>query len=127
MDIHAHLTAAAADLQMPSESEYPFEVWVSTSQDWPDVEAAIATQAPQPEPVEIVDLAHLFRNVAYAKSWHDDLQQAQVPKFQALMAALNDALTDLRVYRIGTVEVEVYILGKFAGGIAGLRTKLVET
>jgi hypothetical protein len=125
--MHQQLTAAAAGLLMPSESEYPFEVVVWEFADWPEVEAAIVAQAPQPEPLEIVSLEHLFRNVAYAKEWHDDWQQAQVPKFQALMAALHTALTELRVYRVGTVEVEVYILGKFAEGTAGLRTKLVET
>jgi hypothetical protein len=41
---------------------------------------------------------------------------------------LKAELTDLRVYRVGSTDIDVYILGKHPSGAwLGLKTKVVET
>jgi len=69
-----------------------------------------------------------FRNCAQEKEWQDEIQKQNVSKFQSLVKTLKDNLTDIKVYRIGTINIDVYIVGKTASGdLVGISTKVVET
>jgi hypothetical protein len=69
--------------------------------------------------VEATDLDDIFR---------DAVAGDNAKKFQKLIQALKDTLDDIRVYRVGEVEKDVYIVGKTkGGGWAGLKSKVVET
>ncbi len=49
-------------------------------------------------------------------------------KFQTLVQTLKDNLNEIKVYRIGAIDIDVYIIGKTqSGDLAGLSTKVVET
>jgi hypothetical protein len=127
MTIAETLTQASQGLLMPSESEYPFEVFV-----WKDVELTPQkilelTNYPPATLIEEVELDYFFRNVATEKDWHDKIQKENVAKFQNLVQVIKDNLAEIRVYRIGTIEVSVYIVGKTNDGVAGLATKVIET
>jgi len=127
MTIAETLTQASQGLLMPSESEYPFEVFV-----WEDVELTPEkilelTNYPPATSMEEVELNYFFRNVVTEKDWHYDIQKENVAKFQNLVQVIKDNLADIRTYRVGTVEVNVYIVGKTNDGIAGLETKVIET
>jgi hypothetical protein len=127
MTVTETLTQASQGLLMPSESEYPFEVFV-----WEDVELTPQkilelTNYPPATLIEEVELDYFFRNVAGEKDWHDEIQKENVAKFQNLVQVIKDNLAELRVYRIGTIEVNVYIVGKTNDGVAGLATKVIET
>jgi hypothetical protein len=127
MTITETLTQASQRLLMPSESDYPFEVFV-----WKDVELTPQkilelTNNPPETSIEQVELDYFFRNVATQKDWHDEIQRESVTKFQNLVQVVKDNLAELRVYRIGTIEVNVYIVGKTKDGVAGLTTKVIET
>ncbi len=53
---------------------------------------------------------------------------AECKRYQRLVKLLQTHLTDLKVYRLGEVEIDVYVLGKTeSGAIAGLATISVET
>jgi hypothetical protein len=127
----AAIERAAAGLLMPSESDYPFELVrfpQLTGASLEPAELLAALQLPADSPVETTTLDHLFRNVAVPHDWHDEVQQQQVPRFQALQQAILDNLRDVQVVRVGTVEIAVYILGRTDGGEwAGLKTTLIET
>jgi hypothetical protein len=127
MTIAETLTQASQGLLMPSESEYPFEVFV-----WEDVELTQEkilelTNYPPATLIEQVELDYFFRNVAKEKDWHDKIQKENVAKFQNLLQVIQDNLAEIRVYRIGTINVNVYIVGKTNDGVAGLATKVIET
>jgi len=127
MTIAETLTQDSQGLLMPSESEYPFEVFV-----WEDVELTPQkilelTNYPPATSIEEVELDYFFRNVATEKDWHDKIQKENVAKFQNLVQVIKDNLAELRVYRIGTIDVNVYIVGKTNDGVAGLATKVIET
>ncbi|RUR72180.1 hypothetical protein DSM107007_58150 [Nostoc sp. PCC 7120 = FACHB-418] len=86
------------------------------------------TGHPPETSVETVDLDYLFRNCAVEKEWHDDIQKQDVQKFQTLVTKLKDNLTDIKVYRLGTIDIDVYIVGKTpSGDLAGIFTKVIET
>ncbi|MBN3884272.1 MAG: nuclease A inhibitor family protein [Nostoc sp.] len=129
-EITEKLKQASADLLMMSESDYPFEVFL-----WTDQANTLTTQKllqltdhPQDSSVEEVALDYLFRNCASEQEWHDEQQKQNVKKFQTLVQTLKDNLNEIKVYRIGTIDIDVYIIGKTSSGdIAGLSTKVVET
>src|SRR3989304_7390241 len=118
MTIAETLTQASQGLLMPSESEYPFEVFT-----WKDMveltpeKILELTHYPPPTSIEEVELDYFFRNVAGEKDWHDELQKENVAKFQNLVQVIKDNLAEIRVYRIGTIEVNVYIVGKTNDGV----------
>jgi hypothetical protein len=128
MTIAETLTQASQELLMPSESEYPFEVFT-----WKDVveltpeKILELTHYPPATFIEQVELDYFFRNVATEKDWHDKIQKENVAKFKNLVQVIKDNLAEFRVYRIGTIEVNVYIVGKANDGVAGLATKVIET
>jgi hypothetical protein len=130
MSVVETLTTASNGLLMPSESEYPFEVicWENRATAELTTETLLElTQHPQGTPVEKVDLNYFFRNVAQEKEWHDDVQKANVAKFQTLINTLNQNLQDIAVYRIGSINLDVYIIGQANGNLIGLATRVVET
>lgn len=128
MSIIEILKQASADLLMPSESEYPFEVFrMSGQNELTDPQLLELTGHPADSPVETVALDYLFRNVAQEKEWHDEVQKANVSRFLFLVSTLEKNLTDIKVYRVGTIDIDVYIVGKNEGELVGLSTKVVET
>jgi hypothetical protein len=129
MQILETLTQASANLLMPSESDYPFNAFEWEGMNWDKIDDHLKSIAPQTEDllVEITTLDHLFRNVAVVKEWHDDVQKQNVAKFQSLIEVIDQNLPNTKVYRVGSTEVNVYIVGEIPGGLAGIHTTLIET
>jgi hypothetical protein len=62
------------------------------------------------------------------EDWHDEEERETAKHFQNLVSILKQNLSQLQVYRVGSIEIDVYIVGVTdGGGLAGLSTKLVET
>jgi hypothetical protein len=124
------LTKASSGLLMPSESDYPF-----TAFSWPNPTRRNVTIArvlhltgrAAGTPVEVVDLDHFFRNVAQHQPWHDREQAKSVRRFKRLQTLLERHLTDVRVYRVGTIRIDAYIVGRCGTTLTGLSTTLIET
>jgi hypothetical protein len=127
MTVTETLTQASQGLLMPSESEYPFEVFIWEGAELTSEKILELTHYPPATSIEEVELDYFFRNVATEKDWHDKIQKENVAKFQNLVQVIKDNLAEIRVYRIGTIEVNVYIVGKTNDGLAGLATKVIET
>lgn len=125
------LKQASDGLLFMSESDYPFEVvfWpAETQENLTEQKLLQLTSHSQDVLVEKVDLDYFFRNSAQEKDWHDRQQKETVKKFQLLVETLKSNLSDIQVYRVGTIDIDVYIVGKTSSGdLAGLSTKVVET
>lgn len=130
-EIIAKLKQAANDLLMISESEYPFEVfsWDGQAQeDLTNEKLLELTRHPPDTSIATVDIDDFFRNCAQEKEWHDETQKENVHKFQLLVKTLKENLTNIQVYRLGAVNIDVYLIGATSSGdLAGISTKLVET
>jgi hypothetical protein len=125
------LTAATTDLWWMSESDEPFAIVL-----WPDwtVDAidrvALAQQvgADADAPIAEVALDEFFRPAITPQDWHEAADRALIQRYEQVLAALQQHLTDLQVYRLGECEVDVYIVGKTpAGHWLGLKTLVVES
>jgi len=69
-----------------------------------------------------------FAIAAQEEDWHDQDERETVQRFHNLVSVLKQNLSQLQVYRVGNIEIDVYIVGVTdGGGLAGLSTKLVET
>ena len=125
------LEDAIAGLQWISESDYPFTVvyWQPQEPDDLTTEQLLQlTNHPPDAIVETEDLDTFFAVATQAQDWHDPETAASVERYQALVSLLKQHLHELLVYRIGEIELDVYIMGKTAiGAWAGLATKAVET
>jgi len=121
------LKQATDGLLMMSESEYPFEVFTWESAPLNVTTVLEKTGHSQETPVKVVEIDDFFRNSVSEEDWHEDEEKATVKKFQNLVNILKTNLTDLQVYKIGSKEIDVYILGNTPDGIAGISTKVIET
>lgn len=128
-DALSALVAAAEGLLMPSESDYPFEPFR-----WPGPgpltpEALLAHLGLPPEtPVETRDAAALFERLSAPRDWHGEPERATAARFAALRDAFATNLADVVVYRVGTITISLFILGRDpAGATVGLRTTVIET
>jgi hypothetical protein len=125
------LKEASNGLLMPSESDYSFEpfIWRVQSQEALATDKLLElTNHPKDTPVETVDLDNLFRNLVQEQEWYDEEEKQNVSKFKSLAEMLKANLDNLKVYRVGSIEIDVYIVGKTKeGDFAGLATKVVET
>ena len=124
------LANASTDLLMPSESDFPFTpfTWTNGARATCTSRWLLKRTGHAPDtPVEVVDLEYFFRNVAQPQPWHDPTQAENVRKFQHLVTVLKDNLTDIHVYRVGTIRIDVYIVGRAGNDLAGLSTVVIET
>ncbi len=111
-----------------SESDYPFEVFQWETLE-PTAETVIQQTSHAPDtPVEVVSVDEFFQNATQEQDWHNDEEKETVGKFKALVETLKTNLNNVQVYRLGTVEIDAYIIGKTpSGDLAGVSTKVVET
>ncbi|BAZ71239.1 nuclease inhibitor homolog (plasmid) [Fischerella sp. NIES-4106] len=123
------LKAAADGLLMMSESEYPLEafLWETKAPATPEKVLQQTNHSPD-TPVQVVKVDDFFRVATTPEDWHGDEEKAIVKKFQTLVETLKTNLNNLQVYRLGEVEIDVYVVGETpTGNLAGLSTKVVET
>lgn len=116
------LSKTTSGLRFPSESGHPFTVfrWAAPEGSPPSGEALVrAIARPAETPVEeSAGLASLFAG---------NTEGPGAIQFRAAAELLENNLTDLRVFRVGKGDVDVFILGRHAGGgWLGLSTKVVE-
>jgi hypothetical protein len=124
------LEAAIAGLQWMSESDYPFTVvyWQDELPSLTPERLLQLTNHPPDTLVETEAVDAFFAIATQAQDWHDAEATAIVKRYQTLVETLKQSLDALTVYRLGQVNLDLYIIGKTAtGAVAGLATQAVET
>jgi hypothetical protein len=112
-----------------SEADYPFEVflWDDLTSITPEELCSHTGHSPDTT-VEVMGVDEFFKPAVSEEDWHNEEEAAEVKRYQALLAALQQNLKDIQVCRLGKVEVDIYIIGITASGhLLGLSTKAVET
>lgn len=107
------LRKASEGLLVMSESDYPFEVtqWDGATAINPHFLRSL-TNEPKEAQVEEVPMNQFFTD----------------GRFERLERSLRENLTDLKVYKVGTISIPVYIVGKSPeGNWLGLSTRLIQT
>lgn len=97
-----------------SESDYPFETirWDGKVSITPEYLCEISGK-PEESPIQEIDVDNFFNASG---------------GFLNLAGLLKDSLTDLKVYKVGTINIPIYIVGRSAeGNWLGLSTRIVQT
>lgn len=119
----AKIAPAIKDLLFMSESEFAFDVV-----GWPAAAKGAVTPAemrahlglPESTPVEVWTPAQFF------KPWL--LEGDTGSQYKLMQQILTSSLQDLVILRVGTIQVQVYLIGRTScGGVAGLHTVAIET
>lgn len=122
-----HLTQ---DLLWTSETDAPFEImeWQEQTCDVTPADLLLLTQHPTDTPIESVNIDDFFAGAVDEQDWFGDEEKIMAEHYRELLATLKQNLHQLRVYRVGDVAIDIYIVGKTdCGTLVGLATKVVET
>ena len=78
--------------------------------------------------IEIVEQATFFTKLTQMKDWFGPADIARAERFLRLQQLLLSQLTGIKVYRVGTVRIDIILAGHDkCGNVAGIRTIAVET
>jgi hypothetical protein len=79
-------------------------------------------------PVEERSFAEFFARLTEIQDWFGDEEKAVAQKFAELKKLLESNLRDLKVFKIGKIQIDVYAVGIDAeNNLLGIQTKAVET
>ena len=128
--VSSALKKASAGLFMISESDYPFKgfSWkgqAATTLNKSNILKLAGKTANTP--VEETTLDKFFSVATEDQTWHSPEEKENVKKFRNLVKVIKVNLKNVKVFRVGTVTIDVYIVGSADKDLVGLSTKLVET
>jgi Nuclease A inhibitor-like protein len=133
------LKSLVEGLSWMSESDYPFEVAsLPELSESPTAETLLQLTGKDGTcPVTEMSVQELFVPAiragaqAHATALQDgygDKELETMQRFQTLVQWIEAHLSEVRVYRIGEIEIEVYIIGKTElGDWINLSTRIIET
>lgn len=123
------LARAADGLLFSSEADYPLEpfMWTEPEPFSPNALYKLTTLPPS-TPVTQEDFDDFFAPMLRLDEDATDVGRQRVARFRKLVRVLRRYLRDRAVYKLGTIEMPTFIVGRLADGtVAGLRTTVVET
>jgi hypothetical protein len=106
-----------------SESDYPFETiyWEGLPEINAQILRSLSGQA-EDAPVEIASVDEFFRVAVSEES------RQEAKRYRGLVQTLKDNLDELKVYRVGQINIPVYIVGRNkTGNWLGISSRVVET
>jgi Nuclease A inhibitor-like protein len=121
---------AVDGLYYMSETDCPFEVLL-----WPQEQFAATPEKlretlgkPQDSPVEERSLEAFLGRLAQEQDWQNEAERAIAQRFKTLLELITQNLTDTKVYRIGEIQIDIYIVGRAtSGNWIVVMTQAVET
>ncbi|MEL6578531.1 MAG: nuclease A inhibitor family protein [Cyanobacteria bacterium J06621_12] len=123
------LQTATDNLLWFSEAEYPWQIYY-----WHDADTFSGNTLLQQNgysattKIAIQELNSFFDPALRQEPWHNEAEQIEVRRYAALVDLLKTSLSNLRVYLLGDVNLDVYVVGETRHkAIAGLITKAVIT
>lgn len=78
--------------------------------------------------VEEISLEKFFSRATKIEDWYEEEEKESAQKFSGLQKLLESNLKNIKVFRVGEIEIDVYVVGiDEDGNLAGLKTTVVET
>ena len=125
-EITDRLSILSKDLLFPSESEYPLEPFIWESATLTPETILTRSQKPAETAIEAITLEDFFAPVVTDEDWFEDEDRAIAQRFRDLQAAIA-TLENFQVFRLGKIEIDVYIVGAIGPDVVGLKTTVIET
>ncbi|MCS6906055.1 MAG: nuclease A inhibitor family protein [Bacteroidia bacterium] len=132
-DIHFYfnqLQRLSCDLLLLSETDAPFEIiWFTVEQK--DFLAALKREGliKRQQEVKEVSLWDFFKNYIEPQDWDTEEDKKIRARFSELYSFFSTHLEQSKVFRVGKIEITIFILGFVPGTqvLLGLKSLLVET
>ena len=124
------LQEIAENLLRMSESDAPIQVfcWEDCATIETNEQLLEQTKHSGTDPVEVVELDQFFKPAVTEQDWFGDEEKEIVVRYRSLLSTLKQHLSEIKVYRVREVEIDVYIVGKTqAQSVVGLATQVMET
>ena len=105
-----------------SESDYPFETIYWKNQGNLTKKKLLQLSGHDLNTlVEVEQLDRFFVLAIKEQDWHEQEKKAEVKRYRVLLDFLKNYLRDIKVYRVGEVEIDIYIVGRTnSRNLAGL-------
>ena len=126
----AELKAALQGLYFTSESDYPLELICWTKLEGKGLDLEFVKQQlglDEAIPAEEGDAQEFLQNCAKIESWFGDDEKKNAQGFQRLQEFLSRQLANLKLFRLGEIEVTVVVAGESAANVLGFKTTSIET
>ena len=125
-EITDRLTKLSEGLLFPSESEYPLELVTWESATLTPENILTRSDKPADTAIESITLEDFFAPVVTDEDWFEDEDRMIAQRFRNLQAAIA-TLENVQVFRLGKIEIDVYIVGAIGPDLIGLKTTVIET
>jgi hypothetical protein len=128
-EIREELKRMTTGLLFMSEADYPFEIIYreGRAEMSPEYLRELSNQ-PADSPVEVRSVDDFFRVAVSEPDWKGEAEITVARRYQALLRLLKENLNELKVYRVGEINIAVYIIGRAeTGNWLGVSTRVVET
>lgn len=112
-----------------SETDAPVSPFVGGKTEAVSKEEILRLTESKPDaPVEERNFAEIFARLTRIQDWFGDEEKEIAAKFTRLKDFLEQNLKDLKVFKIGSIQIKVYFVGLDAEGrLMGIQTEAVET
>ncbi len=128
---YAQLQSALSGLLYRSESDYPLEMihWARVSDKQVDEEFILLQLGLDAgEKIEEQDAQKFLDECCQMQDWFSESERSMVQNFQILRGLLKQNLRNMRLFRIGELEVTVLLVGEDKNSdLSGFKTTSVET
>ena len=121
-----HLSTLSKGLLYPSESDYPLEAFRWKAATLSPETILTRSHKPADTSIEAITLEEFFAPVTTDEDWHDEEDRANAHRFRDLQVAIA-TLENVQVFKVGQIEIDVYIIGSIGSDAVGLKTTVVET
>lgn len=129
--LHQQFQDAVTDLWWTSETDAPFEVivWPQAFEQGFSVPELLKLTGLETElPIQEIPFEQFFFPALQVQDWYGEEEKADVSRFQLLKALIESHLTEIKVFRMGEIQLDLFILGKTEGNDwIALATQAVET
>jgi hypothetical protein len=112
-----------------SETDAPFSIVQFPLEENIDISLRKQLGISETSPIEEVALFDFFNLYIQPQEWDTEEDVAIKQRFAEIFSFFNEELLESKVYRLGKIEITVYILGIIPGlkTVLGLQSLLVET
>lgn len=122
------LLKASEGLLYPSESDYPFTYFSFPSvSKLPTPQGFLQLTGLSGQSVTQIDFERLFDRLARIDPGMDQMQIIAARRYRLLQKTFKSTYKQLTVYRVGEIQIQVYIAGINNCGLTGLQTVSIET
>ncbi len=128
-NILSKISRASDGLVYISETEAPIKIFLCEQESNETIEKTLLrhTQTTDVQ-IEAISFDSFFERLTTDKDRHNAKEKERVKKFCALRQTLMDNLSELKVFKIGRVRKEIFVVGRDKDDrLVGVRTESVET